>query len=997
MGTQADGRRRELGAFAKAGFQELTSARDRLAELVQTLGTDSDAPFLEGLAAAADPDAALGVLLRIADHVPDTLSGLDAPSLRRLCMLLGASPALGEFLLRHPSLIDGIASRDGELPSSGEARERMLEAITTPDGVAVGEAGWVALRVKYRELLAGVAMYDLCAEDAADAFEAVAATLSLLADAAIEAALAVARATLIAGASSPPVSRERVDAVRLAVIAMGKCGADELNVVSDVDVMFIVEGDERLGMNLARETMRAIHDPSIEPALWQLDANLRPEGRQGALVRTMSSMMAYYERWAKTWEFQALIKARASAGDLELGEEFVERTRALVWASGKREDFVGSVQRMRERITEHIDTADPEYQLKLGPGGLRDVEFSVQLLQLVHGGRDERLQLRGTLPALRALVEGGYIARKDGEQLSADYRFLRVLEHRLQLRDLRRTALMPQDPEALRTLARATGFASTADELVALWTNVKREVRKLHLKIFYAPLLSAVAALSDEEFVLGTDAARARLASIGFKDPEGAFRHLAALTGGTSRRARILRNLSPVLLQWLADGTDPDYGLLAFRRVSEANESTPWYLRLLRDGSYAAERLARVLANSRFAADLLESYPEGVAWLEKDARLAPPEAAALHAEMTSLVSRRPQLDQAGAALRGVHRREVLRLAMGRVCGVLDDREVAQGLDGAHSALLDGLLSAIRRNHAQLTGQEAPEIALIGMGRYGGGELGFSSDIDIMAVTRGIASRETVPQALRVITELRSLVSDPRFPVDLDFDLRPEGKSGPLVRTLESYRSYYERWSATWEAQALLRARFAAGSEQLARDFFAMADPIRYPEKFSAEQLREVRRIKARVEGERLPQGADPSLHVKLGPGGISDVEWLVQLIQLEHAHAHESLRTVSTLDALQAAVSHGLIDADDAASLRETWLFASTARSAMRLWSGRVTDLLPRDWRDLAGIAGVLDLPRDKTSEIIERWLMLSRRSREVFEREFYGVTDEDRYPEFFG
>lgn len=997
MGRQPHGRRRQLGAFARAGFRDLSAAADGLAELTFRLDAHSDASLLEGLAASADPDTALGCLLRLAERVSHTLAGLDSLAWRRLCMLVGASPALGDFLLRHPSLIEGIANRDGELPSSGEARERMIDAVTDADGVIAGEAGWIALRVKYRELLAGVAMYDLCAEDPTAAFEAVAATLSVLADAAIEAALAVARATLEKGGSTPAISRERIDGVRLAVIAMGKCGADELNVVSDVDVMFIAGGDERVAMSLARETMRAIHDPALEPALWQLDANLRPEGRQGALVRTLESMMSYYERWAKAWEFQALIKARPCAGDLELGETFVARTRSLVWASGKREDFVGSVQRMRERVTEHITPDELDYQLKLGPGGLRDVEFSVQLLQLVHGQHDERLQLRGTLPALRALVEGGYVARRDGERLSEDYRTLRVLEHRLQLRDLRRTALMPREDDELRILARASGLARTAGELRERWERVRLEVRELHLKIFYAPLLSAIAALPDEEFVLGSDDARARLASIGFHDPEGAFRHLAALTGGTTRRARILRNLSPVLLQWLADGTDPDYGLLAFRRVSEANESAPWYLRLLRDGSLAAERLARVLSNSRFAADLLESYPEGVAWLERDALLAPQAAEAIHAEMSSLVSRRPGLAQAASALRGVHRREVLRLAMGRVCGVLDDLDVADGLDAAHSALLDGLLSAILRNYAEESGADAPEIALIGMGRFGGRELGFASDIDLIAVSRNTGASGGVTQALRVITELRSLVSDPRFPVDLDFDLRPEGKNGPLVRTLDSYRSYYERWSVAWEAQALLRARFAAGSEQLAAEFFEMADQIRYPSEFGVEPLREIRRIKARIEGERLPQGADPTMHLKLGPGGLSDVEWLVQLLQLQHAHEHESLRTAQTLDALRAAVHIGLIDETDAAHLRETWRFASTARSAMRLWSGRVTDTLPRDWRDLAGIAGVLDLPRDKTTEIVERWLMLSRRSRAVFEREFFGYSDKDRYPEFFG
>ena len=1020
-----------LADLARAGFQELTSSRDRLAELAERLGRPP-AELLAPFAAAADPDAALGRIRHLAERHPELLRGLDATSVDRLCLLLGASPALGDFFARRPERLPGILRRGGRVVGAGEARAELAAAVRAPAGgptvgggsvgdepdavgaagdpVMPAEAGWNALRVRYRELLAELVLHDLrCGRDgrAADAFEEVAAALSGLAGAAIEASLEVARASLAAGASGPAVSADRLAAARLGIVAMGKCGAEELNVVSDVDVVFVagsgdedvLEGDAliRVATRLASETMRGIHDPAVEPPLWQLDANLRPEGRHGALVRTLGSMLQYYERWAKAWEFQALLKARPLAGDLELGEAFVAGTRALVWASSSREDFVGSVQRMRQRVAEHIAVDESEVQLKLGPGGLRDIEFSVQLLQLVHGQYDERLHLRGTLPALRALVAGGYVARSDGERLAHDYRRLRVLEHRLQLRELRRTAIMPRDEEGLRVLARASRLAENGPALLALWEGIKREVRELHLKIFYAPLLGAVAALPEEELVLGSDEARARLASIGFRDPDGAMRHLGALTRGTSRRARIQRNLMPVLLQWLAEGTDPDYGLLAFRRVSEANLENPWYLRLLRDGTEAAERLTRVLSSSRFAAELLESIPDAVAWLERDEALRPVALPALLEEMRSLASRRDTLDAAAGALRAVHRREVLRLAMGRIVRVNDDAAVAEGLDAAHTALLDGLLIALRRGAADAERAEGSlELALIGMGRYGGRELGFASDIDLIAVFRapaGVSADRASREAARLVSELRRLVSDPRFPVDLDFDLRPEGKNGPLARSLDAYRSYYERWSVTWEAQALLRARHVAGDAALGRDFLALADEIRYPEDFGPDRVREVRRIKARVEAERLPQGADPKRHLKLGPGGISDVEWLVQLLQLREGGRRAELRTVSTLGALEAASELGLLDPGEAEQLADSWRFASSVRSALRLWTGRASDALPRDWADLEGVAALLDLPEGSASELEERWLAVSRRARAVFEREFYGYTEDERFP----
>lgn len=1029
--TPIAGRPLALGAFARAGFQELAPARDKLNRLGAEAHQSIDF-LLSAFARAADPDSALQRIIDLTEQHPSIVRRFDEGMWRRLVLLVGASPALGDYFRRNPTALSRVLRTGGRLIEAEEAHAAMLGAVGAdspvhgrhPVAAKSAEAGATALRRRYRELLAELVLYDLLqgdaagGEGAAQAFSDVSRSLSGLAAAALEAGLAVARATVIAGVAGPAVATQRVAATSLSIVAMGKCGANELNVVSDVDVMFIagpsaaaetegLDGEAmlRIATRLATETMRAIHDPGAEPPLWQVDPNLRPEGRQGALVRTLGSMLAYYDRWAKAWEFQALLKARPVAGDLALGEEFVSRTRSLVWASSAREDFVGSVQRMRERVTEHIAEEDLEYQLKLGPGGLRDIEFSVQLLQLVHGQYDETLHVAGTLEALAALVSAGYVARSDGDRLAADYRRLRLLEHRLQLRDLRRTALMPRDEHGLRVLARASHLAPTGDALLDVWQVIKREVRELHLRIFYAPLLSAVAALPEDEFVLGSDQARARLTSIGFRDPDGALRHLAALTHGSSRNARIQRNLMPVLLRWLADGTDPDFGLLAFRRVSEANRENPWYLRLLRDGTEAAERLTHVLSRSRFAAGLLESFPEAVAWLERDELLRPQPLSVLRAEMRSLASRRSSIELAAEALRAVHRREILRLALGRLVFVNTESDITAGLDAAHTALLDGLLLALRDTEASTDPvAEQVDIALIGMGRFGGGELGFASDLDVVAVYRvreqGDASSAPAAAryAERIIAELRRLVSDPRFPVDLDFDLRPEGKNGPIVRSLDAFASYYERWSLTWESQALLRARPVGGDAALGEAFIELADRIRYPAGLADDAVREVRRMKARVEAERLPRGVDPRRHLKLGPGGISDVEWLVQLLQLRYGRSNARLRTVSTLEALRAARASGLIDAESTQHLVSAWTLASEIRSAIKLWTGKAQDSLPIDRGDLEGVARVLGLPAGHTSDLEERWLAVSRRARVVCEREFFGYSDDQlQYPVISG
>ena len=330
--------------------------------------------------------------------------------------------------------------------------------------------------------------------------------------------------------------------------------------------------------------MRVCSDQTAEGTIWPVDANLRPEGKSGALVRTIAGHRAYYERWAKTWEFQALLKARPVAGDQELGRAYVETISPFVWSAAERDGFVDDVQAMRRRVLDHIPAHEAERQLKLGSGGLRDVEFAVQLLQLVHGRADEHIRDGATLSALAHLTRGGYVGREDGEALHHAYAFLRTLEHRIQLFQLRRTHVVPDDEAALRRLGRSIGFVKhPVDELDKAWRHHRREVRRLHEKLFYRPLLNSVARISGEEARLSPEQAGRRLAALGYADPKAALRHLEAMTSGVSRTAAIQRTLLPVMLDWFADAPDPDAGLWGFRRISEALGGTHWYLQPLGD------------------------------------------------------------------------------------------------------------------------------------------------------------------------------------------------------------------------------------------------------------------------------------------------------------------------------------------------------------------------------------------------------------------------------
>lgn len=1003
------------GRLTRVGVDDVPRAERLLADaaLVELLPGVADV-LVGALPDVADPDAALLAVAKLAGAVrgDDALADLlratlatDGPARQRLLAVTGASVALGDTLAAHPTNLHAIVDETpGTAVPAAQVRAELLTAVgadpddEVPVATLTGAAGTDAMRRAYRTRLLRIAATDLTVTDPLNRMPGVAAALADLAAAALEAALALARADL----------PDHGAGVRLSVIGMGKAGGRELNYVSDVDVIYVAEPAEGSGVSeadalatgtrLATGLARACSTPSAEPALWPVDAALRPEGKDGPLVRTLASHRAYYERWAKTWEFQALLKARPLAGDLVLGRSYVEMTQPLVWAAVQRENFVEDSQAMRRRVEGNIPAAEADRQLKLGVGGLRDVEFTVQLLQLVHGRSDEEIRSGSTLTALAALASGGYVGRDHAARLAVCYRFLRLLEHRIQLHRLRRTHLLPTAEADLRRLARSVGMrAEGAQGLLERWRQVRRDVRHLHEELFYRPLLPATAQLSAEEASLAPEAARARLAAIGYRDPAGATRHIAALTEGVSRRAAIQRQLLPVMLGWFADGPDPDGGLLAFRRLSEELGTTHWYLKLLRDSGTAAQRLARVLSTSRYVADALTRSPESVTWLADDDELEPRGHERLQAEADAVLTRAQEPVPATQALRGLRRRELARTAAADVLGVVTGQRAAQSLTVAADVVLAGALRVARWEARAARGLDADptRMLVVAMGRLGGRDMGYSSDADVLFVhdpMPGADPRGAQDFALAVATSIRQLLGavGPEPPLAVDADLRPEGRNGPLVRSFDAYAEYYERWSSPWESQALLRARPAAGDDELAQRFVALIEPLRYPPGgLEAATVREVRRIKARVEAERLPRGADPARHLKLGRGGIADVEWTVQLLQLQHAAEHAALRTTGTLEALTAAADAGLLDDADRRALVEAWELASRLRDANVLWTGRShgahADVLPHDRQALAGLARVVGYPSGSGSELEEDYLRTARRARTVVERVFYG------------
>ncbi|KLO25539.1 bifunctional glutamine-synthetase adenylyltransferase/deadenyltransferase [Mycolicibacter heraklionensis] len=999
--------RRKLPSVGRLGLVDRYAAADLTALGWYSAYTQPHVDVLWALSRAPDADVALRTLVRLSEAPGIDWDELSAALMAdrglrgRLFGVLGSSLTLGDHLITHPEswkLLTSPADSDDytiTLPSAAQLRAMFTDCVAaTADGAYVER-----LRSLYRDRLLVLASMDLAptVENLPVLpFVAVGEHLADLADAALAAALRVAELHVCgadAGATVP----------RLAVIAMGKCGARELNYVSDVDVIFVAEDAGAVSTRVAGELMRVAGE-----AFFEVDAGLRPEGRHGALVRTLESHIVYYQRWAKTWEFQALLKARAAAGDADLGRAYIDALLPMVWTACEREDFVTDVQAMRRRVEQLVPAEIRSRELKLGSGGLRDVEFAVQLLQLVHGRSDESLHVASTVDALAALGAGGYIGRDDSANLTASYEFLRLLEHRLQLQRLKRTHMLPplDDDEALRWLARAAHVRPDGrhDALGVLREELKaqnRRVSRLHAKLFYQPLLEAVSP-EGLELVGGLTrgAAERQLAALGYEAPHNALTHLGALTNQSGRRGRVQAVLLPTLLYWLSDTPNPDAGLLAYRRLSEAMAQQRWYLSTLRDSSAVAKRLMRVLGTSAYipellmrSPDVIQAYGDG----PTGPKLLDTDSDAVSRALIASAGRYPDPVRAIASARSLRRHELARIASADLLGMLDVIDVCRALTAVWVAVLQAALDAIIRvnlpGSPDADAQSAPaRIAVIGMGRLGGRELGYGSDADVMFVCEanekaaGVSDGDAVRWATSIAEQVRALLGtasvDP--PLQVDINLRPEGRNGPPVRTLASYAAYYDQWAQPWEIQALLRAHCVAGDPDLGNRFLRMVDATRYPPGgVSADAVREIRRVKARVDAERLPRGADPNTHTKLGRGGLADVEWTVQLLQLRHAHRVPALHNTSTLETLDAIAAAGLLEEDDVDRLRQAWLIATRARNALVLVRGKPTDQLPGPGRALNAVAVAAGWPGGDGGEFLDNYLRVTRRAKVVVRKVF--------------
>jgi glutamate-ammonia-ligase adenylyltransferase len=882
---------------------------------------------------SAHPDAVRAALGRLGDDVVARIEA-SPPLAEAFVTVVAASRSATRLIETDPAALDVLADLDDA--QGGAAHGGLSLLAEAPDVETLVRAKRLAhLRIMAVDLLGRRSL-----EQTTAALSDVAATV-------------LDRAVALAGAAG------------LAVVGMGKLGGRELNYASDIDLMF-VGGDARAA--------RAVMD--IARRCYRVDANLRPEGRDGALTRTVASYQAYWQRWAQPWEFQALLKARPVAGDREVGAAWAEAAAAALWERPFGADDLRSLRALKARAEAEVQregVADRE--IKRGPGGIRDIEFAVQTLQLVHGRADPELRSPTTLVALAEMDAAGYVAHDDAEALADAYRFLRRVEHALQIEDERQTHTVPADRAHRRRIARVLGYRGTreAGPTEAFDRDLARQrnvVRSVHERLYFRPLLDSLAGAGR----LSPEAAASALASFGFTDAARTREAVRELTRGLTRSSRMMQQLMPLVLDWLSSSPDPDLGLLGLRKLASGQQRSMALAQAFRDSPDVAQRLCLLLGTSALLGDILVANPDLIERLADEARLRTLDRAGLLASAASTVDWRPTIAEKQRALRRWRGRHLLGVAARDVFGHADVPVVAADLTAQAEACLEIALAQLE-----------PEVpfAVVALGRFAGGELSYASDLDVLFVHDG-ASPADHEEGLRAAAGvLRFLAGDTpaRRIYEVDADLRPEGRHGPLARSLQGYAAYLDRWAQTWERQALTRARPVAGDPELGRRFLALVEEAVWERPFEAVHEREIRRMKARVERERIPPGEDPRFHLKLGRGALADVEWTVQLLQLR-----TRTRAPSTMRALDALEEQGVVSPEDAAVLRDSYRFCERTRNRWWLVGSAPTavDSLPTRPHHLLRLARSLDTT---PTELREEHRRRTRRARRVVERLFYGTA----------
>jgi len=979
------------------GFREPETAWKNLVALAghaqfEKLYPDFFRILLELIASSHNADMALHNFERFSekfldkDHLYTQLT--ESPSLFvALIFLFSGSQVLTDALLKEPSYVDWL-SRPETLANS-KSKDMLMRDFYEMAEFQSKNIFSVLRKFKKREYIR-IGLRDLLGKVG---FKETVEDISNLADVCLQAAYEHADRELQKKFGRPVYQDANGNWIEseFAILGMGKLGGRELNYSSDIDLIYIYtssQGETRSTSEssitsisnheyftkLALDITKSLHEITSDGNVFRVDLELRPEGNSGEIVNSLTSCEIYYQSWGRTWERQALIKARVSAGSENLGKEFFEMIEPFIYRRSLDFEAIEEIKSMKYQINKSLKGKHSKGNIKLGFGGIREVEFTIQAYQLLLGGRDKSLRVRDSLGAMKTLYEKNILTEADHNHLREAYIFLRNLENRVQITFGLQTYLLPDNEIDLAVLARKMRIAgdsqkNLADNLMKEYETHTRFVGTLFAEQFVekekreaAETLSSEwdrSRIGEEQFT------ESMLAEIPFlPDPKRTYRFLKSFRDGTQfshpsvQSIQEFYSIIPKIFQQCRRVPKPDSAIENLCRFVEATGARESFLSLFQRNEKFLELLLILFGSSGMLSQILIKRPDLVDVLtDMEAIYRFKLAEKIQEDLNSALKTSPDFESKSLVLRRTKQAEELRIG---VRYLIKEADLAGTLEDL-SNLADVFLQTVYRIacEEQKSGNHN-DFCIIGMGKLGGHELNFGSDLDVLLVYDEGES-DPPPEGFsgyysalsQMIYKLTSEMTSAGYAYKIDTELRPEGDAGALVLSVQGYEKYFKSRARIWEQQALVRARFVAGNAEVGKKFIEAVHQFVYQDKFEYGSLIEISRLRERMEQE-LAKESTKGKNVKLGFGGLADIEFAVQIIQLMHGKKFPRLRQTNTLSALKSFVALGLIDQDMAEELQDSYLFLRNLECALRIIRQTPTNTLPKDNKELAPLARLL-------------------------------------------
>ena len=980
-----------LAAMRKLPFKE---AEKSLKNLSILFGREVFKRNIETLLSEAinspDPDLALNNIERLASCIPEEIVNevvADSENIKVLCTLCGGSQFLTNIVLKTPAFLHWLIA-ENNISRKNSIEEKVGELDRQVKDVNDMASLQQVLRLFKRREYLRVGIRDLLE---LAPLEEVMEEISDLASACLEAALNASRKMLNEEYGRPTYINE--DGVEneagFVILGMGKLGGRELNFSSDIDLIFIytTEKGETEGVNsgdgepknrislhqyfvkLGGMVVKAMNEVTENGFVFRVDMNLRPDGQSGDLSISLRGAETYYESWGQTWERAAMLKARPVAGDIGLGESFLESMRPFMYRRYLDYGAIEEIGAMKKKIDAKIARDDQTLRnLKLGTGGIREIEFFIQALQLINGGKLEAIREKNSLLSLKKLKMAALISNEEKDRLRAAYTFLRKVEHRLQIFQERQTHTLPVDTNQLELLAKRVGYRDNALEMFL--EDHRRHTE--NVKTIYSTLFHEAAEKLEEEKspeilmllegLCTNDEALERLSSYGFEEPAQALKHLPLLWNGppfvhfTEKSRSVLQRLAPLIFKEIIATPEPDMALNRLEKFISSVGAKATLYSLLAENHHIIKLIVGLFGTSHFLSNIFLSHPgildsivsSDVSSRVKDRQMMKKELSLL---MDALDNYEDQLD----ALRRFRNLEILRIGINDVYGEIDIQEVSSQLTWLAEVILDKAYQIAIRQMKEKHGlpqtsvndrlQEAAFV-IIAMGKVGGEEMSYSSDLDIIFVYSGkgdtsgsfenkgdlkiINNHEFFAKVGQKIISTLSTPTREGYAFKVDTRLRPSGSAGPLVTSLDAFEEYHKQSAQTWERLALTRARSVAGDMNLGNQIMAIIEENLYREEMNSETVMEIDRMRKRMEFE-LAKEKEGIYNIKTGKGGLVDIEFIVQFLILKHGTSKSTIRSPNTRIALKNLAEAMILPEEDYEVLFNAYLFLRRVENRMRI------------------------------------------------------------------